>query len=75
MAAGLVRGRLAEPPQPETSIDNAEVQKLIEKLRQRSEVSSELRAELDGYLEDIKEGIFDDADRSYVRALYNRLKS
>ncbi len=65
----------AEPPQPETSIDNADAQKLIEKLRQRPEVSSELRAELDGYLEDIKEGIFDDADRRYVRALYNRLKS
>ena len=65
----------AEPPQPETSIDNEEAKKLIEKLRQRSGISSELKAELDGYLEDIKEGEFDAADRRYVRALYNRLKS
>ena len=56
-------------------VGNDEVDKLLGKLLARSDCSPELRKELEGYKEDIKTGEFDDSDRRYIKALFNRLKS
>ncbi len=47
---------------------------LIGELLARSDISEELRAELDGYKTDIAENEFVEADRRYLRAVYKRLK-
>lgn len=49
--------------------------KLIEQLLARKETSSNLREELEGYKEDIKEGDFTTADRNYLQALQQRLST
>jgi hypothetical protein len=49
--------------------------KLIEQLLGRKDTSSNLREELEGYKEDIKEGDFTTADRSYLQALQKRLST
>ncbi len=59
----------------EQSGGDEEAIKLIDKLLSRPNCSSELQAELRGYKEDIKAGEFDESDRHYIRALYNRLKT
>jgi hypothetical protein len=46
---------------------------LIGELLARSDISEELRAELDGYKTDIAEGEFVAADRRYLRAIRKRL--
>ena len=62
----------AEPP-PKPAGTNAEALSLIDKLLAKSGISEDLREELKGYKTDIKEGEFDEADRRYVRAVYDRL--
>ena len=46
---------------------------LIGELLARSDISEELRAELEGYKTDIAEGEFVAADRRYLRAIHQRL--
>ncbi len=46
---------------------------LIGELLARSDISEELRAELDGYKTDIAENEFVEADRRYLRAVHQRL--
>ena len=46
---------------------------LIDRLLARKDISSDFREELDGYKDDIKEGEFTTADRTYLQALSNRL--
>lgn len=53
----------------------AEDLKLIEQLLGRKDTSSNLREELEGYKEDIKEGDFTTADRNYLQALQKRLST
>jgi hypothetical protein len=53
---------------------NAESLALIGELLARSDISEELRAELEGYKSDIAEGEFLAADRKYLRAVRQRLK-
>ena len=54
---------------------NAESLKLIEKLLARTEISAELRQELEDYKADIAEGDFSDGDHRYIRALCKRLSA
>lgn len=59
----------------DASARNAESLKLIEKLLARSEISAELRQELEDYKADIAEGDFTDSDHRYIRALCKRLSA
>ncbi len=59
--------------EPVATGDAAEDTKLIERLLARKDTSSELREELEGYKDDIKEGDFTTADRKYLQALHKRL--
>ncbi len=52
---------------------NAEALKLIDKLLAQPGISEETREELRDYKTDISEGEFTEADRRYIRALYDRL--
>lgn len=45
----------------------------IERLLDRKDISADLREELEGYKEDIREGEFTAADRKYLAALGKRL--
>ncbi len=53
--------------------DNKESLALIARLLAKSDISKDMREELQGYKEDIAEGEFEDMDRKYLRALYARL--
>ena len=55
--------------------DAADDIKLIDRLLERKGISANLREELDGYKEDIKEGDFTTGDRQYLNALRKRLSS
>jgi hypothetical protein len=75
-------GDEAGEPEPEAAEDvppaegaekNAESLALIGKLLARSDISAELRAELEDYKTDIAEGEFVEADRRYLRAIHQRL--
>ena len=46
---------------------------LIDKLLAKSDISSDMREELEGYKTDIAAGEFDTRDRRYVSAVYKRL--
>ncbi len=70
-----------DEPAPEAEEDGAEGTEkdteslaLIGELLARSDISEELRAELDGYKTDIAENEFVEADRRYLRAVRQRLK-
>ncbi len=52
---------------------NKESLALIARLLAKSDISKDLRQELQGYKEDIAEGEFEDMDRKYLRALQARL--
>ncbi len=52
---------------------DAESLALIDKLLARSDISAELRAELEDYKTDIAENEFVEADRRYLRAVHQRL--
>lgn len=47
---------------------------LIDKLLAKSDISDELREELEGYKEDIAEGDFTASDASYLQSLEKRLE-
>ncbi len=52
---------------------NKESLALIARLLAKSDISKDMREELQGYKEDIAEGEFEDIDRKYLRALHARL--
>ncbi len=52
---------------------NKESLALIARLLAKSDISKDMREELQGYKEDIAEGEFEDMDRKYLRALHTRL--
>ncbi len=52
---------------------NKESLALIARLLAKSDISTDMREELQGYKEDIAEGEFEDMDRKYLRALHARL--
>ena len=52
---------------------NKESLALIARLLAKSDISKDMREELQGYKEDIAEGEFEDVDRKYLRALHARL--
>ncbi len=52
---------------------NKESLALIARLLAKSDISKDMRVELQGYKEDIAEGEFEEMDRKYLRALYARL--
>ncbi len=60
-------------PAPAKGSDNKESLALIARLLAKSDISKDMRAELQGYKEDIADGEFEDMDRKYLRALYARL--
>ena len=60
-------------PTPAQGSGNKESLALIARLLAKSDISKDMREELQGYKEDIAEGEFEDMDRKYLRALYARL--
>ena len=52
---------------------NKESLALIARLLAKSDISKDMREELQGYKENIAEGEFEDMDRKYLRALHARL--
>ncbi len=64
-----------ETPEPpaETAKKDADSLVLIDELRAKTDISEDLREELENYKTDIAEGEFEEADRRYVRALHERL--
>ncbi len=52
---------------------NKESLALLARLLAKSDISKDMRQELQGYKEDIAEGEFEDMDRKYLRALHARL--
>jgi hypothetical protein len=52
---------------------DAESLALIDKLLARSDISGDLREELEGYKADIAAGEFEDRDHRYLRAVHQRL--
>ncbi len=52
---------------------NKESLALIARLLAKSDISKDMREELQGYKKDIAEGEFEDMDRKYLRALHARL--
>ncbi len=60
-------------PTAETAGKNAESLTLIDKLLAKSDISHDLREELEGYKADIAEGDFLEADRRYLQAISTRL--
>ena len=52
---------------------NKESLALIARLLAKSDISKDMRQELQGYKEDTAEGEFEDMDRKYLRALHARL--
>lgn len=53
--------------------DEQEALQLITRMLARDDISDALREELEGYRDDITDGQFDEGDRKYVQALYERL--
>ena len=64
-----------EPPEPpaETARKNADSLALIDELLAKAGISKDMREELETYKTDIAEGVFEEADRRYVRAVSERL--
>jgi len=62
----------AETP-AETGGDNAPSLLLIDKMLAKPDISEDFRGELEGYKADMAAGEFEDGDRRYIRALYERL--
>ena len=62
-----------EEPAPEDPGRDADSLALIRELLARSDISQELRQELEGYEADIAAGEFVEADRRYLRAMHRRL--
>ena len=60
-------------PAPARDRGNKESLALIARLLAKSDISKDMRQELQGYKEDIAEGEFEDMDRKYLRALHARL--
>ncbi len=60
-------------PAPPRDRGNKESLALIARLLAKSDISKDMREELQGYKEDIAEGEFEDMDRKYLRALHARL--
>ena len=60
-------------PAPPRDRGNKESLALIARLLAKSDISKDMREELQGYKEDIADGEFEDMDRKYLRALYARL--
>ena len=60
-------------PAPAKGSDNKESLALIARLLTKSDISKDMREELQGYKEDIAEGEFEETDRKYLRALHARL--
>ena len=65
-------GEDAAPAAPRAR-GNKESLALIARLLAKSDISKDMREELQGYKEDIAEGEFEDMDRKYLRALHARL--
>jgi hypothetical protein len=53
--------------------DDAQSLMLIDKMLAKSDISEDFRSELEGYKADIAGGEFEDSDRRYIHALYERL--
>ncbi len=53
--------------------DNKASLAVITRLLAKSDISKDMREELQGYKEDIAEGEFEEMDRKYLRALHARL--
>jgi hypothetical protein len=53
--------------------DDQESLRLIESLLAKSDLSEDMREELEMYRDDINEGDFTDMDRKYVQSLHDRL--
>ncbi len=67
-------GEAAAPaPAPARDRGNKESLALIARLLAKSDISKDMREELQGYKEDIAEGEFEDMDRKYLRSLHARL--
>ncbi|MCH8213492.1 MAG: hypothetical protein IIC54_05415 [Proteobacteria bacterium] len=60
-------------PAPPRGSGNKESLALIARLLAKSDISKDMREELQGYKEDIAEGEFEETDRKYLRALHARL--
>ena len=60
-------------PAPARDRGNKASLALIAGLLAKSDISKDMRQELQGYKEDIAEGEFEDMDRKYLRALHARL--
>ncbi len=60
-------------PAPARDRGNKESLALIARLLAKSDISKDMREELQGYKEDIAEGEFEDMDRKYLRSLHARL--
>ncbi len=60
-------------PAPVRDGGNKESLALIAGLLAKSDISKDMRQELQAYKEDIAEGEFEDMDRKYLRALHARL--
>jgi len=60
-------------PAPARDRGNKASLALIARLLAKSDISKDMRQELQGYKEDIAEGEFEDMDRKYLRALHARL--
>ena len=60
-------------PAPVRDGGNKESLALIARLLAKSDISKDMREELQGYKEDIADGEFEEVDRKYLRALYARL--
>ena len=60
-------------PAPPRDRGNKESLALIARLLAKSDISKDMREELQGYKEDIAEGEFEETDRKYLRALHARL--
>lgn len=58
---------------PVADLDAGEALEIIARLLARADLYQETREELLGYKRDIETGEFDDAERSYLRALDRRL--
>ncbi len=73
-ATGLDLGDLDKLP-GDSAAKNAESLKLIGKLLAKSDISEDLRRELEDYKTDIAENDFSDSDHRYLRALCKRLSA
>jgi hypothetical protein len=54
-------------------MSDEEALKLIDKMIKKFKVSAMMKEELEGYIEDIKDGEFEPADRRYLQSLHDRL--